>query len=266
MKILQSINNVMQSVGYVQMTGENKFHRYKYASEADLINALRDEMVKNQIVFYPHSIVESKIEQVETVNAKGLPSKDSVATIVILYRFQHAEDASHIDVQVASHSRNNGGDKAAFAAMTGALKYALGQTFLLPRGEDPENEQQPTGNTGNKVVYPPFDEKTLERLYPLGRYEIVKPSIMQRYPNLENFYNTKLSELATPEGMKKHVTINFPCVEPYYSEIGEAVKDDPDCTQTSFILAAAKMQQIADTGEIDKDVFIPEFLKHMRGE
>src|SRR5262249_31856915 len=35
----------------------------------------------------------------------------------------------------------DGGDKAPYKAMTGALKYALLQSFLLATGDDPEDER-----------------------------------------------------------------------------------------------------------------------------
>ena len=39
------------------------------------------------------------------------------------------------------------GDKAPYKAMTGALKYALLQSFLLPTGDDPEEERAtPSGS------------------------------------------------------------------------------------------------------------------------
>ena len=48
------------------------------------------------------------------------------------------------------------GDKAPYKAMTGALKYALLQSFLLATGDDPEEERinHTSGNGSERLITP----------------------------------------------------------------------------------------------------------------
>ena len=56
-KIATALHEVMAKVGYVQKTGKNAFHGYKYAGEADLLAVLRPAMVEAGLLLIP-SVVE----------------------------------------------------------------------------------------------------------------------------------------------------------------------------------------------------------------
>ena len=64
---------------------------------------------------------------------------EHVARVVMAYTFMDVDTAEEITVKVAGEGLD-AGDKAPYKAMTGALKYALPQSFLLATGDDPENE------------------------------------------------------------------------------------------------------------------------------
>ena len=65
------------------------------------------------------------------------------------YTFMDADTAEEISVKVAGEGLDPG-DKAPYKAMTGALKYALLQSFLLATGDDPEEERlNATNHAGN---------------------------------------------------------------------------------------------------------------------
>jgi hypothetical protein len=56
------------------------------------------------------------------------------------YRFVDARSGEELTVRVPGEGADPG-DKAPYKAMTGALKYALLQSFLLATGDDPEDER-----------------------------------------------------------------------------------------------------------------------------
>ena len=56
------------------------------------------------------------------------------------YTFIDVDTAEEITVKTAGEGLDSG-DKAPYKAMTGALKYALLQSFLLATGDDPEDER-----------------------------------------------------------------------------------------------------------------------------
>ena len=51
--IITALNKVMDEAKYVQKNAENKFHGYKYASEAALLETLRPAMIKHGLVLIP---------------------------------------------------------------------------------------------------------------------------------------------------------------------------------------------------------------------
>ena len=135
--IHEAILEVMQEVGYVQKTGKmSGGARYTYASEADLINALRPAMTKAQIIAYPAEVTNVEIQQYST--SGGTVMQDRVATI--RWFFVHAPSETSISVEVVGEGSDSG-DKASNKAMTAAMKYALRQTFLIETGDDPDSER-----------------------------------------------------------------------------------------------------------------------------
>jgi len=63
-----------------------------------------------------------------------------MARVVIAYTFSDVDSGEEIVAKVAGQGLD-AGDKAPYKAMTGALKYALLQSFLLATGDDPEDER-----------------------------------------------------------------------------------------------------------------------------
>lgn len=130
----EAINLVMSEVGYAQKTGKNAFHKYSYASEADVINALRPHLVKHDLMVYPHS---QNISQDEHGNTH----------VQVLWTIHHHPSRTWIHVWSAGSGNDrakNGvvGDKGIYKALTGATKYMLMKTFLLATGDDAEEAHE----------------------------------------------------------------------------------------------------------------------------
>lgn len=130
-----AINQVMQSVGYVQKQRTGGLN-YSFAGEAALIEALRPPMVEAGLYM---AVVDLRdIHRGEYTTGKGSVMQTVDLTAVI--RFTHAPSQTSIDV-VALGSGADTGDKASNKALTGAYKYALRQTFCIQTGDDPDNAQ-----------------------------------------------------------------------------------------------------------------------------
>lgn len=141
--IYEAMNAIMKEVGYVQKTGNfsGGGANYKYAGEADLINALRPHLIANGVVIYPSRMVP-EIETNETVKTfKDNVEKKLVNRVVVTvrYHFHHGPSDTGFDVEVIGEGQD-GGDKASYKAMTGAFKYALRQPFVIETGDEPEKE------------------------------------------------------------------------------------------------------------------------------
>lgn len=128
-QIIRALNAVMQEVDYVQKSGSNDFHNYKYASEADVLDRLRPSMVKHGLVLIP------SIAQVSNIDAYGN------TTVTVQYTLAHIGGAVWPEKIVAAgcggdKNRNGVGDKGLYKAITGANKYLLFKLFQIETGND----------------------------------------------------------------------------------------------------------------------------------
>ncbi|MBS4200306.1 ERF family protein [Bacillus sp. FJAT-49732] len=122
----------MQEVKYIQKRGHNKFHNYKYATESDVSEKVREELAARNIMMIPNVVSHSNREH---INAKG--KTEYIATIMMEFRFIDGDSGE----EITFHSIGEGqdaGDKAVYKAITGAQKYALMKAFMIPTGDDPE--------------------------------------------------------------------------------------------------------------------------------
>lgn len=133
--IIRALNAVMTEVDYVQKKGENDFHGYKYATEADVLDRLRPAMVKHGLVLIP------SVQQVSAVDQHGN------TTISIHYTLAHVSGAVWPQPVIAAgcgndRNKNGVGDKGLYKAITGANKYMLFKLFQIETGNDePEDAE-----------------------------------------------------------------------------------------------------------------------------
>ena len=134
--LVAAINEVMREVKYLQKTGHNKFHGYKYASEADMKAALQPAMAKHGLALLPVAIDYATTEVQKTAKGKEQYRTD----MRVKFKLLHSSGESEV-VEVVGCGID-GEDKGAYKAMTGAIKYALHTAFLVPTGEDPEQDER----------------------------------------------------------------------------------------------------------------------------
>ena len=129
--IIEAVHAVMQEVGYVQKKGTNSFHKYNYAGEADLLQALRPAMLKNGLVLIPSSKITGSDDFGNT-------------HVEVAYTLAHTDGSVWPHPITAAGSGNDKnskggvGDKGTYKAITGANKYLLFKLFQIETGDDPE--------------------------------------------------------------------------------------------------------------------------------
>jgi hypothetical protein len=147
-KIAAALHEVMSKVSYVQKTGKNAFHGYKYAGEADLLAVLRPAMVEAGLMLLP------SVKSVSPVDEYGNVS------VLMEYSLVHREGEVWPEKIGAAGMGNdkakNGsvGDKGVYKAITGANKYVLFKLFQIETGDDPEasdNAHETTAPTKRQV-------------------------------------------------------------------------------------------------------------------
>ena len=133
--IYAAISAVMADVGYAQKTGKmaGGGSSYSYASEADLIAALRPAMVAQGLSLHATRVDRLDVEHFDTRSG----GKQLRCDVVVTYTMGHAASGETLTIQSIGTGVDSG-DKAAYKAMTGALKYALRQSFIIETGNDPD--------------------------------------------------------------------------------------------------------------------------------
>jgi len=137
--ILKKLHKVMSEIKAIGKTGRNKFHNYDYATEADVMQAIRDKLIKNKLLIIPEAgecFIHTHGDTFLTDIAMGhtIYDVESGESIKTTWRGQGTDK----------------GDKGLYKAFTGGHKYFLMKTFFLPTDADPENdsrEQAPQTNT-----------------------------------------------------------------------------------------------------------------------
>lgn len=138
--LAEAMAKVMEQVGYVQKTGTMEFgQKYKYAGEAAFIAAIRPELVAQQIVITP---VAMELLAAEVVTSAKGGSQNRVL-LRVTWRFTHAPTGDKLDVVTCGEGIDTG-DKAMNKAQTGAMKYALRQSFVIETGNDPDDTPSAT--------------------------------------------------------------------------------------------------------------------------
>ena len=136
-KIATALHEVMSKVGYVQKTGKNTFHGYRYAGEADLLEKLRPAMVEAGLLLIPSVRHVGPVDQFGNVSVEveyTLVHKDGDIWPEKVVGVGCGNDKSPKTGRV--------GDKGVYKAITGANKYVLFKIFQIETGDDPERDEQ----------------------------------------------------------------------------------------------------------------------------
>ena len=132
LNLREKFAEVRRRLAYIQKRGYNERHHYNYVTAADLAGSVGDILAELGVVVIP------QLQSISTETPRS--SSDRIARVVMNYRFVDARSGEELTVRVPGEGADPG-DKAPYKAMTGALKYALLQSFLLATGDDPENER-----------------------------------------------------------------------------------------------------------------------------
>jgi ERF superfamily len=156
LNLREKFAEVRRRLGYIQKRGHNERHNYNYVTAADLAGSVGDILAELGVVVIP------QLQSISTEPPRS--SSERITRIVMNYRFIDARSGEELTVRVAGEGAD-AGDKAPYKAMTGALKYALLQSFLLATGDDPEDERADSrAALGSERVITPEQVRELQRL------------------------------------------------------------------------------------------------------
>jgi hypothetical protein len=134
LNLRQKLAEVRRRIGYIQKRGHNEHFNYSYVTAADIAGSVGDILSELGVVVIP------SLENITYESAASRGETTRMARVVMAYTFADVDSGEEIVAKVAGQGLDTG-DKAPYKAMTGALKYALLQSFLLATGDDPEDER-----------------------------------------------------------------------------------------------------------------------------
>lgn len=121
--IYKKIAKVMQDIQKVPKNGRNDFHKYNYVTESDLLEHIRPILLKAGLAFF--TTVEEQERDGEFTKVK------------MKFTLVDTESGETLESVFWGEGQDKG-DKGLYKAYTGATKYFLMKTFLIPTGDDPE--------------------------------------------------------------------------------------------------------------------------------
>ena len=118
---------------------------------------------------------------------------ERLTRVVMTYTFMDVNSAEELTVKMPGEGRDPG-DKGPYKAMTGALKYALLQSFLIATGDDPEDERadggQHAAGNGNGGSDPIITREQAGQIY-----ELIEQTGTDVAKMLEYFKISKIEEM-----------------------------------------------------------------------
>ncbi len=129
--IIKAIHAVMAAVPFIGKTGKNAHAGWAYASEADVLAAIRPAMVANGLVLIPNVI---KMEHEQYTTAKN--NQGTRAFVTVEHTLAHISGAVWPEKVTAVGCAEDTQDKAVAQAGTSAQKYCLLRLFIVETGQD----------------------------------------------------------------------------------------------------------------------------------
>jgi hypothetical protein len=186
----QKLAEVRRRISYIQKRGHNERFNYSYVTAADIAGAVGDALAELEVVVIPN--LESISHENISPN-QGYP--DRLTRVVMTYTFMDVNSAEELTVKMPGEGRDPG-DKGPYKAMTGALKYALLQSFLIATGDDPEDERadsgQRLGGNGDSGSDPVLSQEQAGQIY-----ELIEQTGTDVAKMLEYFKISKIEEMTT---------------------------------------------------------------------
>ena len=135
-KLAKKFIEVMQECSHIAKNGTNTFHKYKYATSADVLEKVNASLVRHGIA----SMVSPELISLTDVQtAKG--SIEHLATVKIEILLIDKESGEQFVLRGLGSGQDSG-DKAVMKAQTAAIKYAYMLSLAISTGDDPEADQK----------------------------------------------------------------------------------------------------------------------------
>jgi len=133
----RKLSRLIGKAKYVQKTGKNTFHNYKYATEADFL-----ALVKPLLEEFNLAVVASQenVTREELEPTKG-GRRQWLTTVQMNFKLIDG-DTGYCETLTSYGTGIDSEDKGLYKAITGCVKYFISKLFLVETGDDPERENE----------------------------------------------------------------------------------------------------------------------------
>lgn len=163
--LFKKLSEVLKAVERVPKNGWNDFHKYKYTTESDLTDGIRPILAEAGLMLWT-SIEHQERNLTPIYNKYKLqdpPHQKWYTKVKVKFIIGCTETGETLESYYWGEGEDES-DKGLYKAYTGAVKYFLMKTFLIPTGD----EIQPTTPTdpeftGRNGQNPPQQQKQQQR-------------------------------------------------------------------------------------------------------
>jgi len=128
-EIIKAVAEVMGKVGSVEKKGRNDFHRYAYATAADIQHALQPHLAAAGLVIF-----QNEVEREFLANGEAVAVKYEF-TLAHVSGEKWGDKPIHTGVAAARNTKGGFDDKCINKTYTAARKYFLLALFQIPTGD-----------------------------------------------------------------------------------------------------------------------------------
>jgi len=166
--LYRKIAAVTAAVSRIPKNGENAYHHYRYATESDITDGLRELLKDNGLAFLPPSVISWERDEVIDNPKQGPRTRVQVQFAIACC------DTGEVFTAILWGEGQDTSDKGFYKAYTGAVKYFLMKTFLIATGDDTErDDRQPEQRPAQRQA-PPRPAAPTPNGKPNAREAIVK--------------------------------------------------------------------------------------------
>jgi len=144
MTLKEKLHAIYHDIDYIEKTGENTHQHYKYIQSADVTREIRDQLFKQRV--YAEINFDFAGAPYTIAREKSPDAPFSVVNVKCSVLFRDL-DSDETATGSALGSGADMGDKAVYKAQTGALKYALKNSFLVPDAPGASMDPEADGST-----------------------------------------------------------------------------------------------------------------------
>jgi len=135
---------IMEECSIIRKNGTNDFHKYKYATSADVLEKVNAALVKNKVASV---VIPELVESADVITGKG--NTEHLVTVKVDIILTDSESGECLTI-TGLGSGQDGGDKAVMKAQTAAIKYAYMLSLAISTSDDPEADSR-TDEAGSQA-------------------------------------------------------------------------------------------------------------------